>query len=97
MGNGERFTGRSNGRGMKLTINFSPVSKSKMAELYLHSPICLHGILLNLLITGKFVTLPWRIYELLATKDVTQGMFQQLFLIKMMVMMMMMMMNLVFH
>jgi hypothetical protein len=33
--------------GMKLTTHLRLMPRSRMAELYLHSPICLHGILLN--------------------------------------------------
>jgi hypothetical protein len=33
------------------------VEKRRMMELYLHSPICLHGTVLNLLSTGT--TLPF--------------------------------------
>jgi hypothetical protein len=30
--------------GLKLTSHLNPVSRSRMVELYLHSPMCLHGI-----------------------------------------------------
>jgi hypothetical protein len=33
------------GRDVKLTIHFHLVPKSRMVELYIHSPICVHGIL----------------------------------------------------
>jgi hypothetical protein len=36
-----------NGWCMKLTTHLCLVPRSRMAELYLHSPICLHGIVLN--------------------------------------------------
>lgn len=32
---------------MKLAIHFHPVPKSRMVEIYLHSPIRLHGVVLN--------------------------------------------------
>jgi hypothetical protein len=35
------------GRGMKLTTDLHLVPRSRMVELYLYSPICLHGIVLN--------------------------------------------------
>jgi hypothetical protein len=31
-------------RGVKLITRFRLVSKSRMVELYLHSPICVHGV-----------------------------------------------------
>jgi hypothetical protein len=34
-------------RGVKLTTHLHLVPKSRMVELYLHSPICLHGIVVN--------------------------------------------------
>jgi hypothetical protein len=34
-------------RGVKLTTHLHLVPKSRMVELYFHSPICLHGIVLN--------------------------------------------------
>jgi hypothetical protein len=37
--------GREIGRGVKLTTHFHLVPRSRMLELYLHSPICLSGIL----------------------------------------------------
>jgi hypothetical protein len=33
--------------GMKLTTHLHLVPRSRMVELYLHSPICLHGVVLN--------------------------------------------------
>jgi hypothetical protein len=44
-----RFLWRSSGRGVKLTTHLQLISKSRMVELYLHSPIRLHGVLLNCL------------------------------------------------
>jgi hypothetical protein len=38
--------GRS-GRGEKLTTHLHVVPRSRMVELYHHSPICLHGLVLN--------------------------------------------------
>jgi hypothetical protein len=35
------------GRSAKLTTHHHLMQRSRMVELYLHSPICLHGILLN--------------------------------------------------
>jgi hypothetical protein len=35
------------GRGVKLTTHLHPVPRSRVVELYLHSPTCLHGIVLN--------------------------------------------------
>jgi hypothetical protein len=38
----------SNGyRGVKLTTHLHLVPRSRMVELYLHSPICLHSVVLN--------------------------------------------------
>jgi hypothetical protein len=34
-------------RGVKLTTNLHLVLRPRMVELYLHSPICLDGIVLN--------------------------------------------------
>jgi hypothetical protein len=36
-----------NGRAVKLTTNLLLVPRPRMVELYLHSPKCLHGIVLN--------------------------------------------------
>jgi hypothetical protein len=36
--------------GMKLTTHFHLVLRSRMVEIHLHSPICLHDIVLNCLI-----------------------------------------------
>jgi hypothetical protein len=33
--------------GMKLTTHLHLMPRSRLAELYLHSPLCLHGIMLN--------------------------------------------------
>jgi hypothetical protein len=35
------------GKGVKLTTHLQLVPRSRMVELYLRSPICLHGIVLN--------------------------------------------------
>jgi hypothetical protein len=35
------------GGGVKLTTDLNLVPRSRKVELYLHFPICLHGILLN--------------------------------------------------
>jgi hypothetical protein len=37
-------------KGMKLTTYLHLVPRLRMGELYLHSPICLHGIALNYII-----------------------------------------------
>jgi hypothetical protein len=51
-------------RGLKLTTPLYLVSRTRMAELYLHSPICLHGVVLNELITG--ITSPfYLLYDIL--------------------------------
>jgi hypothetical protein len=39
--------GGKGGRGMKLTTHPHLVPKSRMTELYLHSHLCLHGIVIN--------------------------------------------------
>jgi hypothetical protein len=36
-----------NGRGVKLAIDLRLVLRSRKLELYLHFPICLHGVVLN--------------------------------------------------
>jgi hypothetical protein len=38
--------------GVKLTTNLQLVPRSRIVELYLHTPIRVHGIMLNLLRTG---------------------------------------------
>jgi hypothetical protein len=35
---------------MKLTTHLHPLPRSRMMELYLHSPLCLHGVVLNYVI-----------------------------------------------
>jgi hypothetical protein len=45
MGTGASFHG-SKKRGVKPTTYFHLVPRSRKMELYLHSPICLHGIAL---------------------------------------------------
>jgi hypothetical protein len=42
-------------QGMKLTTHLHLVPRSRKMELYLHSPICLHGIMLKK--SGKETTL----------------------------------------
>jgi hypothetical protein len=32
---------------VKLTMLLHPMSRSRMVELYLHSPLCIHGVMLN--------------------------------------------------
>jgi hypothetical protein len=49
------------GRGVKLTTHLHPVPKSRMVDLYLHSPICLNGMCLINQAQGQ-------IYLLLITK-----------------------------
>jgi hypothetical protein len=44
---GGSFSGGKDGRGVKLTIHLGLVPRSRMMELYLHSPICLHGMVHN--------------------------------------------------
>jgi hypothetical protein len=53
LSNGHRrlFPRRKSGRGVKLTTRLHLVSRSRMTELYLHSPTRLHGMVLNLLST----------------------------------------------
>jgi hypothetical protein len=41
------FPQGKSGRGMKLTTYLYPMPGPRMVELYIHSPICLHGTLLN--------------------------------------------------
>jgi hypothetical protein len=45
-------------QGVKVTTHFHLVPRSKMVELYLHSPIHLHGVVLNQLSTGTTLALP---------------------------------------
>jgi hypothetical protein len=47
MGTGVSFPRGCSGRGVKLTIALHLVLRSSMMELYLHSPIRLHGVVLN--------------------------------------------------
>jgi hypothetical protein len=47
------------GQGLNLTTPFHPVPRSRMTELYLHSPIGFHGIVLNELTTGISLLLPY--------------------------------------
>jgi hypothetical protein len=44
---GTLFSWGSSFRGVKLTTHFLLVPSSRMLELYLHSPTCLHGIVLS--------------------------------------------------
>jgi hypothetical protein len=41
------FSRRLKGMGVKLTIHLHLVVRARMVELYLHSPIRLHGVMLN--------------------------------------------------
>jgi hypothetical protein len=41
--------------GVKVATHLHLVLRSRMVELYLHSPICLHGIVLNYLSRGTFL------------------------------------------
>jgi hypothetical protein len=44
----ELFLQRSkSNRGVKMTTHLHPVLRSRIVELYLHSPICIHSIMLN--------------------------------------------------
>jgi hypothetical protein len=56
MGTVGSFAGSKAAWGVKLTTHLHLVSWSRMMELYLHSPIRFHGIVLNSLSTG--ITLP---------------------------------------
>jgi hypothetical protein len=47
MDTGGLFSRGKNGWGVKLTTHVHMVLKSRMMELYLHSPISLHGVVLN--------------------------------------------------
>jgi hypothetical protein len=47
MGTGVEFPRDKGAGGVKLTTHLQPVPKSRMVELYLHSPIFVHGIVLN--------------------------------------------------
>lgn len=53
MGDGSFFSGGQRGWGVKLTTQLYLVSRSKMIELYLHSPICSHGLVFNYLHAGS--------------------------------------------
>jgi hypothetical protein len=57
MGTGAPSLGES-GRGVRLTTHFHIVPRSSMVELYLRSPIRLHGAVLNYLSTGTILPLP---------------------------------------
>jgi hypothetical protein len=52
MGTGGLFPWVYSGRGVKLTTHLHLVPRSRMLELYFHSPIYLYGIALNLFSTG---------------------------------------------
>jgi hypothetical protein len=41
------FLQRYNGRGVKLTTGLHPVIRLRMVEIYLHSPMRIHGVVLN--------------------------------------------------
>jgi hypothetical protein len=47
VGTAGSFPRGKNGRGVKLTTYLHLVPKVRIVGLYLHSPICLHGIVLN--------------------------------------------------
>jgi hypothetical protein len=51
MGTQRFFSWRQSGRGVKLTTHLYPVPMSRMVERYLHSPIRLHGMMINELST----------------------------------------------
>jgi hypothetical protein len=44
---GRLFSWGQIGRDVKLTTSLHLVPRSRMVELYLHSPMCLHGVVLN--------------------------------------------------
>jgi hypothetical protein len=50
MGTVRFITGGESGMGVKLITHFNLVPTSRVVELYLHSPICLHSIVPNYLI-----------------------------------------------
>jgi hypothetical protein len=52
MGIGGSFPGSKSGRDVKLITHLHPVARSRKLELWLHSPIYLHGIVLNQLKTA---------------------------------------------
>jgi hypothetical protein len=43
----EQFPREYSGRSVKLSTYLQLVPRSRIVELYLHSPICLHGMVLN--------------------------------------------------
>jgi hypothetical protein len=47
MGTKGSFSGSKAAGGVKLTVHFHLVPRSRIVELNLHSPICLHGVMLN--------------------------------------------------
>jgi len=47
MGTVDFNTKRETAGGVKLTTHHNLMPKPRMLELYLHSPTCLHGIVLN--------------------------------------------------
>jgi hypothetical protein len=47
MGRGGLFPPEQSDRGVELTTQPNPVSRPRMVELYLHSSIRLHGVVLN--------------------------------------------------
>jgi hypothetical protein len=49
--------------------------RSRMVELYLHSPIYLHGIVLNKLSTGTTVPLPLNLEPILRNTDIPQDLY----------------------
>jgi hypothetical protein len=55
--NGYRVLFPQSGWGLNLTTHLHLVLRLRMVELYLHSPVCLHGVVLTCLNTGT--TLPF--------------------------------------
>jgi hypothetical protein len=47
MDTGGSFPGRRSGWGVKLTTHLYVAPRSRIVELYLHSPTLLHGLVLN--------------------------------------------------
>jgi hypothetical protein len=44
---------KKSGRDVKLTAHLHLVPRSRMVELYVHSPTCIHGLVLNYLPQGQ--------------------------------------------
>jgi hypothetical protein len=53
-GDRELYSWGLSDRGVKLTAHLHSVPRSRVMELYLHFPICLHGIVLNHIIKFFF-------------------------------------------